>query len=68
MLLLMIPFSILAGALSGMIDPAVGGVRLPRAFFVVLAIIAPMGLMIVLSLFLAVRKRLSARRTKLKKH
>ena len=63
LLLLMIPFSILAGALSGMLNPQ-SGVGLPRAFFVILAIITPMGLLVALSLILAVRNRFSARKNR----
>ena len=66
MLLLMIPFSILAGALSGMLNPEGGGLH--RGFFVVLAIIAPMGLMVALSLILAARKRFSARKHRPEQH
>ena len=68
MLLLMIPFSILAGALSGMLNPTGGGAGLHRGFFVVLAIIAPMGLMVALGLILAVRKRFSTAKHRLEKH
>lgn len=62
MLLVMIPFSILAGALSGMIDPEKSGSQLPRAFYVILAIIAPMGLMVALSTILVLRKWLAERK------
>ena len=62
MLLIMIPFSILAGALAGMIDPEKSGSHLPRAFYVVLAIIAPMGLMVALSVILVLRKWLTERK------
>ena len=62
MLLIMIPLSILAGALSGMLNPENSGVRLPRAFYVVLAIIAPMGMMVALSAILALRKWLAGRK------
>ena len=68
MLLLMIPFSILAGALSGMLNPTGGGAGLHRGFFVVLAIIAPMGLMVALGLILAVRKWFSTAKHRLEKH
>lgn len=62
MLLIMIPFSVLAGALSGMIDPEKSGPQLPRAFYVVLAIAAPMGLMVALSVILVLRKWLADRK------
>ena len=50
-----------------MIAPENSGVGLPRAFFVVLAIISPMGLMVVLSLVLSVRKWFFARKKKVRK-
>ncbi len=59
MLLIMIPFSVLAGALAGMLDPENSGTGLPRAFYVVLAVIAPMGLMVALSVVLVLRKWLA---------
>ena len=62
MLLIMIPLSVLASALSGMIDPEKSGSQLPRAFYVVLAIIAPMGLMVALSAILVFRKWLAGRK------
>ena len=62
MLLIMIPFSILAGALAGMLNPESGSVQLPRAFFVALAMIAPMGLMVALSAVLVLRKWLAEKK------
>ena len=62
MLLIMIPFSVLAGALSGMLNPESSGTGLPRAFYVVLTIIAPMGLMVALSVILVLRKWLAGRK------
>ncbi len=62
MLLVMIPLSILSGALSGMIDPEKSGSQLHRGFYVVLAIIAPMGLMVLLSVILVLRKWLAERK------
>ncbi len=62
MLLVMIPVSILAGALAGMIDPENSGTQLHRGFYVVLAIITPMGLMVALSVILVIRKWMGQRR------
>ena len=67
MLLIMIPLSLLAGALSGMLNPENSSVRLPRAFYVVLAIIAPMGLMVALSAILVLRKWLADKKRRASK-
>ena len=50
LLFLILPVSLLAGALGGMLQPETTGARLPRSFFVILAVMAPMGLMIAVSL------------------
>jgi hypothetical protein len=61
LLFLVLPVSILAGALGGMLQPGTTGVRLPRSFFVILAVMAPLGLMIAVSLVRAAATWLSGR-------
>ena len=61
LLFLVLPVSILAGALAGMLQPGETGVRLPRSFFVILAVMTPVGLMIAVSLVRAVVAWLSGR-------
>ena len=61
LLFLILPVSILAGALGGMLRPETTGARLPRGFFVILAVMAPMGLMIAVSLVRAAAGHLSKR-------
>jgi hypothetical protein len=50
LLFLILPVSILAGAFAGMFQPAATGPQLPRGFFVILAVVTPVGLLIGVSL------------------
>ena len=61
LLFLVLPVSILAGALGGMLQPGATGSRLPRSFFVIMAVMAPVGLMIAVSLVRAAVAWLSDR-------
>lgn len=61
LLFLVLPVSILAGALAGMLHPGTTGVPLPRSFFVILAVMTPVGLMIGVSVVRAAVAWLSGR-------
>lgn len=50
LLLIVVPVSLLAGALGGMLRTETDTAGLPRSFFVILAIMVPIGLMIVASI------------------
>ncbi|HYW78304.1 MAG TPA: hypothetical protein VE890_01965 [Thermoguttaceae bacterium] len=62
MLLVMVLFSVLAAALAGMLHRHQGRSTMQPGFFVLMAIAAPMGLMILASLLRAVMRYINRRR------
>ena len=62
MLLIMLLFSVLAAAWAGMLHRSQGNSTMRPGFFVLMAIAAPMGLMILAGLFHAVVKYFKQRR------
>jgi len=62
MLLIMVLFSVLAAALAGLLHRHQGRSTMPPGFFVLMAVAAPVGLMILASLFRAVTRYLNRRR------
>lgn len=54
--------AVLCGALAGMCRERAGAFALPRGFFILMAIAAPVAIMIGVSLILSLRKRLNRRR------
>ena len=61
LLFLILPVSILAGAFAGMFQPAATGARLPQGFFVILAVMTPVGLLIAVSVVRAAADYFSTR-------
>ncbi|MEE8452630.1 MAG: hypothetical protein V3R99_11970 [Thermoguttaceae bacterium] len=62
MLLVMVLFSVLAAALAGLLHRHQGRSTMPPGFFVLMAVAAPMGLMILAGLLRAVTRYLNRRR------
>jgi hypothetical protein len=56
LLFLMTAIAVVAGIFPAMLHPSIGAIRLLRAFFVILIMVAPFGLMVVLWLILLVRQ------------
>ncbi len=61
LLLIMFLFSILAAALSGMLNRGAGKPTMPAGFYVMMAVAAPMAAMIAISLIRALRRWLKKR-------